>query len=180
MDKYYFTSILDVHCQFQREKSSSGECHQKRLSTDNPVPQAKRMCRSSKLSISSTTSEAPSNSSDLQNVLSTIIIPGSPTSIMVGGVSTIPSTSMLLSSTSGGSKDPHFKQDAAKPKGESDVVSNVEMLQAGPLSPIQVILCIPASLVLMARHLNGSALYTYMVSPSCIKSIDIKGESVLK
>ena len=143
MDKDYFTSILDVRCQFQREKSSSGECHQKRLSTDNPVPQAKRICRSSKLSISSnesTTSKAPSNSSDLQNVLSTINIPGSPTSIMVGGVSTIPSTSILLSSTSGGSKDPHFKQGAAKPKGGSDVDSNVEMLQAGPLSPIQVIL----------------------------------------
>ena len=137
--------ILDIF--FQREKSSSGECPQKRLSTDNPVPQAKRKRRARKLSSSneSTTSEAPSNSSDLQNVLTTTnIIPGSPSSfvhspmsIMVGGVPTMPSTSMLLSSTSGGSKD-HFKQDAVE--GESDVVSKMhaEMLGAGPLSPIQV------------------------------------------
>ena len=69
----------------------------------------------------------------------------SPPSIVVGGVSTIPSTSLLLSSTSSGgvgvgvAKDHFMKQDVVG-EGESDVVSKMhaEMLGAGPLSPIQV------------------------------------------
>ena len=62
----------------------------------------------------------------------------------MGGVSTIPSTSLLLSSTSGGSggggaKD-HFMKPDVVGEGESDVVSKMhaEMLGTGPLSPIQV------------------------------------------
>ena len=146
--------FMYILCSFlQREKSSSGDSPQKRLSIDNPipVPPAKRKRRARKLSSSneSTTSEAPSNGSDLQNVLLTTNIPGSPSSfvhsppsIVVGGVSTIPSTSLLLSSTSGGGgggKDHFMKQDVVG-EGESDVVSKMhaEMLGAGPLSPIQV------------------------------------------
>ena len=66
----------------------------------------------------------------------------SPPSIVVGGVSTIPSASLLLSSTSSGGvggKDHFIKQDVVA-EGESDVVSKMhaEMLGTGPLSPIQV------------------------------------------
>ena len=146
----------------QREKSSSGESPQKRLSTDNPIPippakRTKRRARKLSSSNESTTSEAPSNGSDLQNVLSTTNIPGSPSSfvhsppsIVVGGVSTIPSTTLLLSSTSTGgggraggvgvAKD-HFMKQEVVGEGESDMVSKMhaEMLGAGPLSPIQVL-----------------------------------------
>ena len=60
----------------------------------------------------------------------------SPPSIVVGGVGTIPTTTLLLSSVS---KEPHFKQEVVE--GESDVVSKMhaDMLGAGPLSPIQVL-----------------------------------------
>ena len=132
-----------LHVPFQREKSSSGDYPQKRQSTDNPVPPSKRKRPARKLSSSneSTTSEAPSNSSELQAMLPVTNMPGSPSSfvhsppsIVVGGVGAIPATSLLLSSAS---KDP-FKQEVAE--GESDVVSKMhaDMLGAGPLSPMQV------------------------------------------
>ena len=59
----------------------------------------------------------------------------SPPSIVVGGVGMMPTTSLLLSSAS---KERPFKQEVVE--GESDVVSKmqVDMLGAGPLSPIQV------------------------------------------
>jgi hypothetical protein len=157
---YDITLLLHAHSFLQREKSSSGESPPKRLSTDNPIsapPPTKRKRRTRKLSSSneSTTSEAPSNGSDLQNVLLATNIPGSPSpfvhsppSIVVGGVSTIPSTSLLLSSTSSGGgivgvgvgKEHFMKQEVVGGEGESDVVSKMhaEMLGAGPLSPMQV------------------------------------------
>ena len=92
----------------------------------------------------STTSEAPSNSSDHQAMLPpTSNLLGSPSSfvhsppsIVVGGVGAIPTTSLLLSSVS--KEPPHFKSEVVE--GESDVVSKMhaDMLGAGPLSPIQV------------------------------------------